>query len=172
MFREATARARMFTRPVVVSFREPDGRVGTSVGTYVVVNDAGWVVTTAHVLDVAGQAAPGRVTAASHWWSRDGVRLVDAHVLPELDLAVSTWSHSRRDWLDGYPVFKEPTTGIEPGVSLCRMGFPFPNVTSTYDPDSGHFRMIDPQLVFFPNEGIVAPGSSIPGARPTAHTPS
>ena len=155
MFRAATALARTFTRPVVVSFRERDGRVGSSVGTYVVVNDAGWIVTTAHMLDVAGRAAPDKVTAVSRWWSRDGVRLVDVQVLPEVDLAVGRLDPFPAGFVDGYPVFKDPATGIEPGVSLCRLGFPFPNVRSTYDPDTGHFTMVDPQLVFFPNEGIM-----------------
>jgi Trypsin-like peptidase domain len=177
MFRVATALARTFTRPVVVSFRERGGRVGSGVGTYVVANDAGWIVTSAHIFEVATRAARARagtgqdqVIAHSLWWGRDGVGLVDLKVLPEVDLAVGRLEPFPAGFVDGYPVFKDPTTGIEPGVSLCRMGFPFPDVRTTYDVDTGHFTMVDPKLVFFPNEGIMTrlidAGRTRDGAHP------
>ena len=53
-----------------------------------------------------------------------------------------------------YPVLKLPTSGFDRGRSLCRLGFPFVEVTSTYDEANNSFAFANAQLVFFPNEGI------------------
>ncbi len=50
MFAEAYEKSRCFTRPVVVSVRHFDGTVECSLGAFIVLNPAGWIVTTAHVL--------------------------------------------------------------------------------------------------------------------------
>jgi hypothetical protein len=50
MFSGALKIANQFTFPVVVSRKTVAGVCGTSIGTYVVVNDDGWIVTAGHIL--------------------------------------------------------------------------------------------------------------------------
>lgn len=50
MFRVACARARNFTWPAVISHRTVNGRCSASVGSCVVVNPEGWIVTAGHIL--------------------------------------------------------------------------------------------------------------------------
>jgi hypothetical protein len=49
MFAEAYAKARCFTRPVVISTRFYDGSVECGCGAFVVLNDEGWIMTVAHI---------------------------------------------------------------------------------------------------------------------------
>lgn len=51
MFRAAVEQAEGYTRPVVMSMRMWRGDVGAGVGSFVVVNDEGWIVTAAHVFE-------------------------------------------------------------------------------------------------------------------------
>jgi hypothetical protein len=57
-----------------------------------------------------------------------------------------------------YPILKLPTENFDRGRSLCRLGFPFVEVTSTYDEANNSFAFANAQLVFFPNEGIFTRG--------------
>ncbi len=50
MFAAACARARLFTRPIVISSRRQDGACGTAIGAFVVINTNGWCVTAWHIL--------------------------------------------------------------------------------------------------------------------------
>ena len=196
MFRDATRLARGYTRPVVASWRDASGRVGSSVGSFVVLNEAGWIVTSAHVFDAPARPAPegseaaqamdtaspgdrsdasrpaphDRITARSWWWGRDGVALVDRTIVAEADLAVGRLDPFPPDLVQGVPVFLDPIAPTEPGTSLCRLGFPFAHVPTTHDTVTGHFAMTRPQLVFFPNEGILTRlidgGHTTDGAHP------
>jgi hypothetical protein len=49
MFADAIERASAYTRPVIVSTRTHDGKVGGSVAAYTVLNEDGWILTAAHV---------------------------------------------------------------------------------------------------------------------------
>jgi hypothetical protein len=50
MFAEGVATAAEYTRPVIVSKRLQNQEVTGSMGTFVVVNDSGWILTAAHIL--------------------------------------------------------------------------------------------------------------------------
>ena len=52
MFSRAVAVAAGFTRPMVISWRTAKGECASTVGAYVVVNRAGWILTAAHLLDI------------------------------------------------------------------------------------------------------------------------
>ena len=49
MFRSAIAIASTFTLPVVLSRKTADGTCSCSIGSYVVINDEGWIVTAGHI---------------------------------------------------------------------------------------------------------------------------
>ena len=52
MFSKAVPLAAGFTRPVVISSRTTEGVCAASIGTYVVVNREGWILTAGHLLDI------------------------------------------------------------------------------------------------------------------------
>lgn len=51
MFREAIRNAQRYTNPVVVSFRREDGTTGSLIGTYIIINEDGWLLTAFHIVD-------------------------------------------------------------------------------------------------------------------------
>jgi len=52
MFANACRIVRQFTRPVVISRRTYDGSLSASIGTFVVLNNEGWILTAFHILDL------------------------------------------------------------------------------------------------------------------------
>ena len=118
MFAEACEKASKFTRPLVISVRQQDGKVMTDCASFVVINDHGWVITAGHVFDsfVRYQADQNKIkeineinanrrsdpsapsneikldknllTNHSFWWGWDGVRLTEAYVNRQMDLAI------------------------------------------------------------------------------------
>ena len=52
MFSKAVSIAAGFTRPVVISSRTGQGECAGTIGAYVVVNRAGWMLTAGHLLDI------------------------------------------------------------------------------------------------------------------------
>src|SRR4051812_27989830 len=50
MFRKSYAISSKYTFPVVLSRKAVSGRCSAGIGTFVVVNDEGWIVTAAHIL--------------------------------------------------------------------------------------------------------------------------
>jgi hypothetical protein len=55
-----------------------------------------------------------------------------------------------------YPQFADPALALDPGTSLCRLGFPFHEISATFDESSNMFRLADGVLPMprFPNDGI------------------
>ncbi len=53
MFARAYELASQYTRPFITSARHYDGRVECSVAAFVVLNDEGWIITAAHMLELA-----------------------------------------------------------------------------------------------------------------------
>ncbi len=49
MFSSAVSIASSFTRPVIISARRIDGKVSCAIGSFVVLNEDGWIVTVAHL---------------------------------------------------------------------------------------------------------------------------
>src|SRR5438128_1010423 len=76
VFASALALARGFTRPAVVSVRSSAGRVDSSLGAIVLVNEEGWFVSAAHVLANV-VSPPSGVTNVSPWFGDDRFRLAE-----------------------------------------------------------------------------------------------
>ena len=178
MFAKACSIARNWTRPMIVSVRLANGSVETQVGTYFIVNKDGWALSAGHLFDSfvkfqsdqkkmkeaadMNQAKPGSVEADpkwitnhSFWWGWDNVRIAEAYVNTDVDIALCKLDGFRPDMVTGYPIFKDPEK-MRPGTSLCRTGFPFINDVTEFDDRTGGFRIKKGVLpmAFFPNEGI------------------
>lgn len=184
MFVDAFEKASKFTRPLIVSTRTYDGVVTSEVGSFIVINRDGWCITAAHVFDknlkfeedherlVKLQEAENRgekveyppdlIVNFSIWVNWDQVRITDRIVYRDLDLAVFKLNNYDPNMISEYPKFKDPYA-IKPGLSLCRIGFPFHDVVTDYDTNDNTFRIRNGVLPipFFPNDGIFTRNISI-----------
>ena len=195
MFADAYELASKFAQPLVVSARLQDGTVQSSVGTFVILNRDGWVLTAAHLVEVlrahqqhskriaeyeqrqaALEAAqskneaearrlrelsqvtkpnPKWITNCALWWGRDGITHSEIVGFPAADLAAVRLEPFEPDQVEAYPVMKDPSK-LRFGTSLCRLGFPFHSVATSFDETTGGFTIDSSAIPFprFPIEGI------------------
>lgn len=185
MFADACQKVAEFTRPVIVSTRLQNTDVKTECGTFIVVNREGWAITVGHIFDSflkyqtdtnkmkeieslneSRRSLPGApsmdvkpdpsyIVSHSFWWGWDRVRMTSVFINRQIDIAVFKLEPFDPSWVREYPVFKDPDH-LRQGTSVCRMGYPFTNVNSTYDETTKSFKI--PKLplreALFPNEGI------------------
>jgi hypothetical protein len=99
------------------------------------------------------------VTDFAFWWGDDQCRFREAHVIEEVDLALCKLDNFNPASVPNYPTFKDPSSGIDPGTFLCRLGFPFAEVRQSYTAAQpgqpvGTFTIDPSGLALFPNEGM------------------
>lgn len=94
------------------------------------------------------------VTDFAFWWGQDGVTFKEAHVVAGVDLALCKLDNFDVSDVPTCAVFKDPSKGIDPGTSLCRLGFPFTEVKHDYNEATAVFSVDASSTVFFPNEGM------------------
>jgi hypothetical protein len=99
---------------------------------------------------------PTLITVDSYWWGGDGIVLTDVKIFPEIDLAIGRLDPFSPDSAIKYPKIKNPDK-LNPGTSLCKLGFPFHQITATFDEQKNTF-VLSPgalPLPLFPIEGIL-----------------
>lgn len=193
MFAAANKLARGFTRPIIISHHTVGNKCMSGIGSFVVVNNEGWILTAWHIIDQINQfeaavQAYGQYTAQrqaierdttikgkekarrlqamridkahpthySPFWAYPGSKLVDVVGISGVDIAIGRLDPFKPEWIPNYPVFKDPTKNIDPGTSLCRLGFPFHEIEPTFDETTGNFTLPPGSMPppFFPIEGI------------------
>ncbi len=92
----------------------------------------------------------------SYWWSRNGVHFSEIAVDPLADLAVAKLSSFDSTSVSAYPTFRNPLDEVKQGTSLCRLGFPFHQIKSSFDTATGSFQLAEGMLPIprFPLDGI------------------
>jgi S1-C subfamily serine protease len=86
------------------------------------------------------------------WGGQQGCSLDAAHTSPANDLALCKLTGFDAAQVET-AVFKDPADGVDPGTSICRLGFPFMKVQQSYS--AGVFTIDLSNLAFFPNEGMM-----------------
>jgi Trypsin-like peptidase domain len=78
------------------------------------------------------------------------------HYNPLADLAIGRLEPFDPVMIRQFPVFKNPSTVMLPGTSLCRLGFPFHQIQATFNESTNQFTLADGVLPVprFPNDGI------------------
>jgi trypsin-like peptidase len=109
--------------------------------------------TASQVRRVEAEADRDWITNLSYWWARDGVTIRDLSLLPDVDLAIGRLDPFDSASVSRYPTLKNPALNFNPGRSLCRLGFPFHDITATFDPATRDFSM-NTSFTFFPLDGI------------------
>lgn len=92
----------------------------------------------------------------SYWWGQDRAEIVDVTALPIADLAVGRLNDFDTSAIPAFPELASPAA-IQPGSSVCRLGFPFHEIRSSFDEQANVFRLEQGALPVprFPLEGMV-----------------
>lgn len=179
MFADACEKMTRCTFPIICSRHFINGTVESSIGAFVVINQEGWAITAGHVMMplVAFKEHTNKIQEVKEWnqthpdeqkeldpdwcdcqklaFGITGVELDTAYINMELDLSVFKLKNFRKDYVKEYPTFKD-LSKIRPGTSVCRLGFPFANIPTTFDAATRKFSFENNALhiPFFPNDGI------------------
>ncbi|OGW42716.1 MAG: hypothetical protein A2X57_01005 [Nitrospirae bacterium GWD2_57_8] len=102
------------------------------------------------------QSNPRWITNHSFWWGIDGAQLKDIKPLPDGDLVIGRLEPFDPKRISSYPILKDPTTNLNNGTSLCKLGFPFHEIKATFDPVKNAFALAPGSLPLplFPIDGI------------------
>lgn len=100
------------------------------------------------------RADPKWITKLSFWWGGDDVELKDIKLFPEGDLLTGRLEPFDPKSIRVYPSLKDPTRNLDPGTSLCRLGYPFHQIKAAFDESGGEFKLAPDSLTLFPIEGI------------------
>lgn len=113
---------------------------------------------------------PQDTDRCSAWWADSGARLVQYGGIPSVDIGVGRLEPFDPAWITRYPTFRDPKKGLPNGTSLCKLGFPFATVGTTYDAAADRFRLTPGSvpLPMFPLDGIFTRTREVvvPGAPP------
>ncbi len=95
------------------------------------------------------------ITNIAFWWGMDDRRLVDVIPLEEADLVVGRLEPFNPETISQYPMLKNPEK-IKLGTSLCKLGYPFHEISAIYDAITNNFQLEKSTFPIprFPIEGI------------------
>lgn len=193
MFAEALKLASNYTQPVIVSQKHFDGTANAGCASFIVVNEEGWILTSAHVIapmlaakhhesEIANfnkqesdiqnnnktprkkrrqllrklKPNPQWITNLSFWWANDNFRINNFKFNQLKDIATGKIESYDQSFCSNYPVFKDPKDSFSPGTSLCRLGFPLHDVNTTFNEETGQWKIDAGVLPMprFPLDGI------------------
>lgn len=102
------------------------------------------------------QYNPKWIRNNSYWWGENGYVIDDFVFDRARDIAVGKIANFNSASVSSYPIFKNPNEPMPTGTSLCKLGFPFHNFTSTFDEATQSFILSEGTLPvpFFPLDGI------------------
>ncbi|MBI2516801.1 MAG: trypsin-like peptidase domain-containing protein [Opitutae bacterium] len=98
---------------------------------------------------------PKWITDLAYWWAKDSHKIQVCHFLKNADIAVAQLGGFQAADHKVYPKLMNPT-GMKPGTSVCRLGYPFHNATAVFDESQKVFQIAASVFPIpeFPNEGI------------------
>src|SRR6266404_95830 len=194
MFVTAVERASKFTGPIVISSRTVGGKVTSGCGSFVIVNDEGWILTAAHIFNTDRVLAEQQkahaeylekrkeieeradlninkkrklisrlnfsddwLSRVSFWWGQDDLNCKQIYWNLLADIAITKLENFKPAPNATFPKFGNPSVELPPGRSLCKTGFPFHSIESSYDEESNTFRFAPGALPIprFPLDGIL-----------------
>jgi len=97
------------------------------------------------------------VTNLSPWFGANGVDIEgQIHFDQMADLACFRLKNTEALNVTGFPVFAGPAKTLMQGMTMCRLGFPFSEISATFDTNTQKFDVPPIAAIpMFPNEGIL-----------------
>jgi hypothetical protein len=177
VFVRAVASASQFTFPYVGLRRRASGVVDSTIGSFVVLNESGWALTAAHVVqdilaaqrdvDAGPAAAEGSEDACTQHveiWAMPGFDSTRPHIAEAIVRGISDVAAVRLEPFDSGGITEfaalrdDEAAPIEQGLAVCRYGYPFHAIQSGWDEERQEFQL--PEGAFpvasFALDGIVA----------------
>lgn len=92
----------------------------------------------------------------SYWWGQDGAAMQAYAAHPLADLALCKLSGLDTSTVPNFPVFGNNANHIQSGAYLCKLGFPFKEISASWDAAKGSFVLPNDALPLprFPIEGM------------------
>jgi S1-C subfamily serine protease len=175
MFTHAVRAANSFTFPYVGLRRRRNGEVYSTMGAFVILNQDGWALTSAHLVqeifsvehEKSGEGdGPTDLAVTSHAeiWAIPGFAeskpaVTEVIVRPIADAALVRLQPFDAALLPEAPVLRDPATDpVEAGASVVRVGYPFHNVNAAWDDAAEEFQLTPDAFPVpsFALDGIVA----------------
>lgn len=106
---------------------------------------------------------PRWITNHSFWWGWDTVSVKDVRALPEGDIIIGRLEPFKQTMVKAYPIIKDPSKDLNPGTSLCKLGYPFHELKASFDETKNAF-VLAPGVVplpLFPIEGIYTRNAAV-----------
>ena len=192
MFRGSYEIAKNFTQPLVVTLKFYDKTIEGGLGSFIIVNDDGWLMTAAHNFEISfafnqhqseineynekvekvnsniqfskskKKALLRRLNPNKKWVTNFAILLggkpiniLETHIYGKHDIAFFRVDKAVIAGQTEFPSFIDPTL-ISPGISLCKLGFPFREFIPTFDDTTNQFNLPSDllPLPLFPIEGI------------------
>lgn len=98
---------------------------------------------------------PEWIINQSLWWSQDPASATEFIIDPLADLAITKLQNFDASGIAVFPTFVTSVPDPSPGSSLCRLGFPFVEITAIFNETRNAFEMQNFSLPpMFPNDGI------------------
>lgn len=168
MFQNACNTLRLTVEPIIMAARQRSGQVEYGIGAGMFVNDDGWFVTAAHIIDqIDSQAKDPDVTDTCLIFGRsqEGNAELNAYVDRAVDLGIGRIETTKPRPDYRFPVFR--SGGAQQGELLCRAGFPFTgeSLTAEWSDSKGfEFENVHP-VPMFVNEALVSRFLEVPKGR-------
>lgn len=97
------------------------------------------------------------ITNISYWWLHDGVQMAEYASNEFLDIAVVRLKPFDKSKFQHYAIFRNQSSKLEQGTSLCRLGYPFHQIQSKFIEGENRFKLAPGTLPVprFPMDGIL-----------------
>lgn len=172
MFVDAIRTASSFTFPLIISNKYQDGTISSHLGSFVLLNEEGWILTAAHIIAetkkhldhlqeyrnyLHGDGVvinPKWILHHSLWFGSDQHRISAFHLLPENDLAIGQIQNFRPSAQQIYPKIIDPAAVVT-GRSLCKLGFPFYEIQAAFSGDTFQYSPDIFPIPHFPLDGML-----------------
>lgn len=152
MFSEVIEEAKKYTRPVVTIFKLADGKVFSSVATYIHIDDIGHILSAKHIFTMGSDS---QVDASAVIFD---LQYSQAEYIAEdskNDLVLLKIKDYKPGSIKIFPKFLRSLDSNLPRFTpLVRLGFPNSSVDATWDERKKCFNWIHGNFVFFDNNGV------------------
>lgn len=172
MFVDAITTATSFTFPLIISNKYQDGSISSHLGSFVLLNEEGWIVTAAHIIGetkkhldhvqeyrnyLHGEGVvinPKWILNHSLWFGADHHFISEFHLWPENDLAIGQIKNFEPSVNQRYPKIID-SRAVRSGRSLCKLGFPFYEIQASFEGNTFHYSPDIFPIPHFPLDGIL-----------------
>ena len=151
--------------PIITAWSTKQGKIGWGVGAGVIINDEGWFITAAHILqqmlnvrlvslfhDVVDDDDPIKHYGSA--FGQTGASMAQAFMVEQADMGVGKLKNYTPP--NGHVFPKLRTSGVQRGELLCRIGYPFvDHLQPTWNNGKFEFANMFP-VPPFANEALVS----------------